>query len=255
MVATDSTPEAAPGEIVWADVQFLSLCIGGKTGLKGLYKSDDGAKVRAVPFMVKAADAFDERGELLVCVYPPKLEDDDRNWASAETIEQMAHGCMRKGIQLDIQHDGEPVPASDAAVVESFIIQKGDARFDGMEHNGKALPPDALAGGWGALVKLDNPVLRAAYREGGWSGISLGGPALIAEGRSPVQAAKATVTEAVGAVRRALRRMLRGTATNEAGTLRDLTFNVRVPRLGETDFDGNPRMPSFDVHISGDLSR
>ncbi len=61
-------------------------------------------------------------------VYKPDTRDTDGNWMTRETIEKMAHGFMEnlRNNQIDKEHTG----AKDkGAVVESFIVRKGDPDF------------------------------------------------------------------------------------------------------------------------------
>lgn len=158
-------------KIEWAKVRFLSLCLDGKNQLKGLYKAKDEGRV----FVRPLAKADGEQGLLAVCVYPPDtagIVDEEGEVASAEVIRQFAHDAMANGIELDIYHNGEPIPRDQAAIVESFIIQPGDPRFDGMPGPNGVVNADQLAGGWGAVIHLKTEEMREQWRDGA---ISMGG--------------------------------------------------------------------------------
>jgi hypothetical protein len=147
-----------------------------------VYKADEGkAEFHTI---VKAADNFDERGELLAVVYAPETVDKQGDIASAEVIRDMAHEFQRSGGQIDMRHDLKPVSKAQAFVAENFIIQKGDERFnDFKDYDGKLVN---VVGGWGVMIKVEDPALRKLYRDGGWNGVSMYGPAEF----EPVAAAK-----------------------------------------------------------------
>jgi len=158
-------------------VQQLSLCKRGKNRLPVLYKSEDGsAHLQA---MVKALDDFDEKGELLIVGYAPELRDVDGDIADADLCREMGHSFMREGAKLDIRHDGNIIERQKAYVAESFTIQKSDERFaNWKDYDGT---PVDVTGGWGALIKIEDPALRALYKSEGWNGVSFEGPAIVVE--------------------------------------------------------------------------
>ena len=83
-------------------------------------------------------------------VYKPDESDTDGNWMTRETIEKMAHDFMSelKNDQIDRNHTG----AKDkGAVVESFIVRKGDPDFvEGAWVVGVHVPDKGV---WGQIVK------------------------------------------------------------------------------------------------------
>lgn len=180
--------------IIDADIQFLSLCPLGKNGLRTLYKSDD----QQVEFqsVTKELPDFDERGELVACVWAPNRLDADKDFCDEETVVKLAHSFMRNSAPLDIVHNCETLPKEAAYVAESFIIQKDDPRFSGMtDYEGE---PVDVTGGWGVVVKVEDPDLRKAYREGEWQGVSMYGPAKLKD--EPLQ--KADMQEVVASLKR-----------------------------------------------------
>jgi len=151
-----------------ADVQFVTLCPRGANRLPVLYKSDGHVEFDAL-------HKFDEEtGELLAVVYAPEMRDVEGDIASREVVRKMAHSFARNGAAIDIRHDGKPVGKDRAYVAETFVIQKGDARFSGWKDYSGA--PVDVTDAWGLLVKVDDPALRKLYRSG-WNGVSLFGPA------------------------------------------------------------------------------
>ena len=152
-----------------ARVLMLSLCKKGKNGMKTLFKSED-----TVQTLIKA----DEKGEVLAVAYPMGVADADGDFVDTmEAIESMAHSFMKEGAQLDIEHNGEVLGREDAYVKESFIVQKGDERFSAWPgYDGE---PVDVTGAWAVKLQIDNPELRAAFRDGEWDGVSLFGPAAV----------------------------------------------------------------------------
>jgi hypothetical protein len=162
-------------KIKWADVTFISLCPHGKNRLKVLYKED--GKFEA-GVSVKKADSFDKEGEIIAAIYVPNHMDVDGDFATDNSaIKSMAHSHARNGGQLDLRHDEKPLTKEQAFVAESFIIQKGDPRFDDLTDDA-GNKVDAT-GGWGAVIKLEDPDLKSNYEFEGWEGVSLYGNAVV----------------------------------------------------------------------------
>jgi len=140
-----------------------------------IYKSDD---MIDMDMLIKAAPAFDDKGELLAVVYAPELRDSQGDIASASVIKDMAYEAAQKGLpQIDIRHDGKALDRSKAYVAESFIVQKGDSRFEGFkDYDGKAVD---VAGGWATVIKIEDPELRKAFKNGEWNGVSMAGHAAV----------------------------------------------------------------------------
>jgi len=160
--------------IVRAKIKFLSLVPKGANQLPVVYKSDDaeGNNLRLTS-LTKAQDDFDEKGELLSVVYAPEMRDSQGDIASADTIKQMMYDAAKEGLDLDIRHNEKPLSKDAAFVAESFIVQKGDPRFeDFKDYNGKDVD---VAGGWATVIKIEDKELRKAYREGKWQGVSMAG--------------------------------------------------------------------------------
>lgn len=177
--------------ILHANVKRLALCKRGKNGLTTLFKSDGTAEWATLT----KGDAT--KGEVLAVAYPLGLEDVDGDFADTlAAIESMAHSFMKEGAQLDIEHDGEVLPRDAAYVKESFLIQKGDPRFqEWPTYDGKTINLD---GGWAVKLQIDDPDLRAAYQRGDWDGVSLFGPAAVEQ--VDIKAASQRVAARMGGV-------------------------------------------------------
>jgi len=155
-----------------AKVKFLSFCPRGANQLRTVYKEDGSFSVES---LVKASPDFNEQGELFACVYAPEFRDSQGDIASAPVIKEMMYDAAKEGLSLDLRHNEEPLAKADAFIAESFVIQKDDPRFADMStYDGS---PVDVTGGWGVVLKIDNPVLREKYRQGEWAGISLSGMA------------------------------------------------------------------------------
>lgn len=159
--------------IVSAKIKFLSLVPKGANQLPVIYKADDNSVRLAA--LCKAAEDFDEKGEMLSVVYAPEMIDSQGDIASAEVIKDMMYEAAREGFDLDIRHDEKPLGKDAAFVAESFVIQKGDPRFaDFTNYKGEKVD---VTGGWATVIKIEDKALRKAYRDGEWNGVSMGGTA------------------------------------------------------------------------------
>ena len=178
------SPGAAgkPGKhrVLKARVKFLSLVKKGANKMPVLYK-DESASLIEFKTLMKAADGEDV-GELLTVTWAPEFRDSDQTIASAEVIKEVAYSHAECGFNLDLFHDGNALTREQAFVAESFIIQKGDPRFaDWKDNDGN---PVDVTGGWGNVIKIKSPELRAAVRSGELSGVSVYGPAIVALNKS-----------------------------------------------------------------------
>lgn len=157
--------------IIRAVVTTIALCKRGKNNLQTIFKSADGPEELKLDTIVRKGT---EDGSLLAVVYAPNLADQDGHMADdAKVIERSAHEFLRDHRKLDIEHDGKPLPPEAAYVAESFIIGAGDERFrDWKDYDGN---PVDVTGGWAVNIQIDDPELRAAYRDGDWDGVSMFG--------------------------------------------------------------------------------
>lgn len=162
-----------------ADIQFVSLCPKGMNGLRTLYKSADSPTSGEMTFhtAIKELSNFEEKGQLAAIVWPPNRLDKEGDWADADTVKQMAHSFAKNGMKVDLRHDNKALNKEDVYVAESFIVQKGDSRFEGIsDYDGEVIDP---TGSWGMILQIDSPALRKAYRNGEWQGVSMAGPAVV----------------------------------------------------------------------------
>lgn len=157
-----------------AKIEFISLVPKGANKMSAVYKSDGTVSFETI---IKASDAFDDKGELTAVVYAPDMRDSQGDIADAEVVKQMAHDFISNGGKVDIKHDGKAVPAEKARVAETFLVQKTDERFHGWkDREGNAVD---LTGAWATVIKIEDPELRKKYRSGEWAGVSMGGTAIV----------------------------------------------------------------------------
>lgn len=169
-----------------AFVRHISLVPRGANRLPVIYKSDD----RTIDFdTILKADM--EEGTITAIVYAPEHTDSQGDIASAEVIKEMAHEFAKNGEGIDIRHNGKVVPKDKAFIAESFIVQKGDARFsDTKDTQGNKVNTE---GAWATIIKIDDEGLRKEYREGKWNGVSMGGTALVESEKDESSLAKQIV--------------------------------------------------------------
>ena len=105
-------------------------------------------------------------------VYKPDVKDTDGNWMTHETIEKMAHDFMSnlKNDQIDRNHTGLK---DKGAVVESFIVRKGD--------------PDFIEGAWVVGVHVPDKEVWQQIVKGELTGFSIEGTAHLVEDRGDAE--------------------------------------------------------------------
>lgn len=161
-------------------VKFLALVKRGANHMPVLYKSADQGNTGEAEFqtLTKELPDFEERGELLSVAYSPEYDGDSQGHiADHDVVREMAHSFMRNGAQLNIRHGDKVLSKEQAYVAENFIIQEGDPRFeDWKDLSGNDVD---VVGGWATLIKIEDKKLRSLFKDGGWNGVSLQGPAIL----------------------------------------------------------------------------
>lgn len=179
-----------------AKITHISLVPRGANRMPVIFKADD--QTLDVELLIKTGDDFLEKGELTALVYAPEQRDTQGDIASAEVIKTMMYDAARDGVSIDVRHDGVALNKTQAYVAESFLVQKGDPRFEGIKtYDGTVVDP---MGSWGVVLKIDDPVLRQKYRDGEWTGVSMGGTAEVVSEKSDGMAEQviAALTQALG---------------------------------------------------------
>jgi hypothetical protein len=162
-----------PRRIKKAKIEFISLVPAGANKMPVLYKDDGMVEIET---LVKASS---DLGELTAVVYAPEHRDSQGDIASAEVVKDMAYDAARRGVEIDLRHDGKAVGRERAFVAESFLVAKGDERFQGWkDRDGKQVD---LTGAWATVIKIEDPELRQLYRDGKWGGVSMAGQAEVIE--------------------------------------------------------------------------
>lgn len=155
-----------------ARITHISLVKRGANKMPVLYKADGSFEMQAA---LKKGENFDEEGLLTALVYVPESVDSQGDIASANVIKDMAHNFLANGGNIDINHNLDTLSKDKVRVAETFLVQKGDTRFDGIkDYDGKPVSPE---GAWAVVLKILDPNLRKNYREGGWQGVSMFGQA------------------------------------------------------------------------------
>lgn len=156
-----------------AKISLISLVPSGANRVTSIFKSrDDVVEMAAVA-------KIDAQGYLTTLVYLPDCVDAHGDVAKADDIRQWAHDFIpnMEGNGIDVLHDGQPVGNERAHICETFIVQKGDPRFEGIQDDaGNPVDP---TGAWGVIVKIDDPDLRSRYATGEWVGVSMFGSAIV----------------------------------------------------------------------------
>lgn len=156
-----------------AQITHISLVPRGKNKMPTLWKAEGGQL--ELQTLVKVSDQFQEDGLLTSLVYPAEREDSEGDIADARVVKQMAHDFIPNGANIDIKHNLISLSKDKVRLCENFLVQKGDPRFiDLKDYDGK--PVDATDG-WATVIKIVDPELRKLYREDGWQGVSMYGPA------------------------------------------------------------------------------
>ena len=149
-------------------IKWVSLCPAGKNRIPVLFKEDG-------TFEVELLSKMSSEGILTALVYVPDLLDSDGDFADAQTVKEMAYSFQKEGGQIDLRHDGKALGRDRAWVAETFIVQKGDPRFNEFRtRSGEKVDP---TGSWGMVIKVEDPNLQKLYNDGAWHGVSLAGVA------------------------------------------------------------------------------
>lgn len=166
--------------IVEADIEYISLVPKGANRLPAIYKAETGGFELST--LLKLGDDFMEKGELTAIVYAPEMRDSQGDIASAEVIKDMMYRAAQRGLKIDMRHDESPLAKEQAYIAESFIVQKGDARFASIkDYDGK---PVDVTGAWATVIKIEDKSLRQLYKDGKWQGVSMGGKARLQADKS-----------------------------------------------------------------------
>ena len=140
-----------------------------------IYKADGAFDME---MLLKAADDFEDKGEVLGVVYAPEARDTQGDIASAAVIKELMYDAAQRGEDIDVMHDGKALAKEQIFVAERFLVQKGDERFaDFKDYEGKSVD---VTGAWATVLKIKDATLREQFKKGEWNGLSMGGVADLA---------------------------------------------------------------------------
>lgn len=160
-----------------ARVTHVSLTKRGKNKMPVMMKGEGVGE--GVPFQLHTTlTKMDKEGLLTAIVWPANRPDSVGDWATPETVQQMAHDFLGYGGRLDMDHDLNPLTPQQVQLCESFIVAKGDARFENWkDYEGQ--PVGELAGSWAQVYRIHDPAIKQLFESGGWNGVSLFGPCVV----------------------------------------------------------------------------
>ena len=150
--------------------KFIARCMGNPTAIKDFPEESQRAAVcfsqyekveKVTKNQLMNIKKIDEELQIVYAeVYVPDTPDSDNDFMSIETVREMGHGFLANGrvTKVDVNHSREDI---DAAVVESFIVRKGD--------------PDFIENAWVAGVKINDPGVWELIKSGEINGFSLDG--------------------------------------------------------------------------------
>jgi hypothetical protein len=152
-----------------ARITHISLVNRGAVQVEALYKAEADGSFVVETLLAKSA----EEGTITTLVYLPERPDFQGHIAAHDVIKDMAHNFfVEGGGKIDVMHDLQDIEGG-AHIAESFIVQKGDPRFEGLkDYDGNPVDPE---GSWGVIIKLEDPKLRDLYRSGAFNGVSMFG--------------------------------------------------------------------------------
>jgi len=161
--------------ILRARITHISLVDRGANQVETLYKAEDDGSFEIQTLLSKSPY---EEGLLTALVYLPEQTDAHGHIASREVIKGFCHDFFKAGGgNIDVMHDCKDIEGG-AHVAESFIVQKGDPRFEGIkDYAGNPVNPE---GSWGVIIKLESEDLRRRYRDGEFNGVSMFGRGVLA---------------------------------------------------------------------------
>lgn len=183
-----------------ARITTISLVPRGANKVKAVFKADGAFEL---PIRIRKQPSFAEEGLLTALVYVPDMVDSHGDFAEASVVKDMCHNFLSNGGHIDVNHDGDVLSKDKVRICETFLVQKGDPRFEGItDYDGNPIDP---TNSWGIVLKLLDPSLRKSYREEGWAGVSMFGMAEVEE-----LSARADTDSTADRIIEALAKKLRG---------------------------------------------
>lgn len=116
-----------PEQLSDIDLDYLSVLVDGVDPANGapvIVKSTDGSGQVELQMHLVQKDVA--QGLLYATNYEPDKIDKQNQTATAQEIQKMAHALMKKGVNIDVNHN---LKKSDSYLVESFILRGEDPMF------------------------------------------------------------------------------------------------------------------------------
>lgn len=152
-------------------ITHVSLCRRAMNKLPILMKSGDRVQIELLT-------KVQPEGLVHALVYVPEENgavDFEGDTAPAAVIKQMAHDFLANGGNVDVEHNLQPLSTEQVRIAETFIVQKGDERFQSwQDYSGNPVDSE---GSWAMILKVLDPELRAAFESGELNGVSMFGHA------------------------------------------------------------------------------
>lgn len=156
-------------------ITHISLCRRAMNQLPVLMKSGNRVQIELLT-------KVQPEGLLHALVYVPEENgavDFEGDSAPAAVIKQMAHDFLSNAAEagggIDIEHNLQVLGPDKVKLAETFLVQKGDARFEGWkDYQGR---PVNAEGSWAIILKMVDDELRAAAERGELNGVSMFGNA------------------------------------------------------------------------------
>jgi hypothetical protein len=154
-------------------IRSISLMPHAKNNLPVFFPASNMIELKNV--VLNSAD-----GLLTVIVYDLEVGIIKDCSVAPDVAYNMAHDYLRSGAKLERFHSGRAIRKSQAAVVESYVVQQGDPRFRNIRDYENQLID--VTGAWVVVIKLFDKNLKALYRGmQAWNGVSIFGEASIKE--------------------------------------------------------------------------
>lgn len=147
-----------PNRLKDLEVEFISLVRSPANGLPLVLK-----QVGSRVFQLEKMD--EERQVAYGIVYAPEMVDAQNDFADRFEIEKAAYRFMKakRQDQVDQNHDFEPIKG--AYIAESWLVKGGDPWFP-------------MEGAWAVGIKVEDPTVWAALKNGELQGLSMAGGAV-----------------------------------------------------------------------------
>jgi hypothetical protein len=162
-------------------VSAISLCKRGVNGMPVILKSasaESASGEGAIELKSQVVSKNSRKQLITSLLYLPNRVDRQGHTIDAEELEKAAFDAMRDGVTIDIEHDGVAIDKSRAHLAESYLVSKGDPRFENFKDD-EGNPVDAT-GGWATTIRVtDTELWKSKVESGDIGAFSLAGNAIL----------------------------------------------------------------------------